>query len=200
MTSSAWIAIIILMVTFWPVGIFLLWKRIQVDKKAQLSSGNTLSKIGIALIVIGILGMIGSLDDSTSMAGAIFFLFCGIVLKMMGEKTRKQALRIKQYIALIINQRITSLDELSRATGNTYHVVCEDLNKIIEKGYLPGAYLNLSIRQIILPGQRPPVYRQNGPTPHMKTKVVTCKSCGAEIVVAEGTVRKCEYCGTPLQG
>ena len=199
-SGPSWIAIIIMMAVFWPVGIYLLYKRLKADRKAALSSGKKLNSIGIALIVIGALALIGGVDSSDSMAGSVFFILCGIVLSRMGTKNKKEAIRIRQYIALIINQHITSLDELARATGNTYEQVCEDLNKIIERGYLQGAYINLSIRQIILPGQRPPVYKQSGPAQQGRTHVVQCKNCGAEIVVVQGTVRKCEYCGTPIQG
>lgn len=201
-SGPSWIAIIIMMIIFWPIGIFLLYKRLKVDRKAAIGSGKALNGFGIFLIIIGALAIVGDLDNPSSMGGAIFFLILGIVLKVMGTKNKKQAARIRQYIALIVNQHITSLDELARATGNTYNVVCEDLNKMIEKGYLPGAYLNLSIRRIMLPGQQAPVYRQSNPQPRRqaRTKVISCKGCGAEMIVAEGTIRKCEYCGTPLQG
>lgn len=201
-SGPSWIAIIILMIVFWPVGVYLLYKRLKVDRKAAISSGKALNGFGVTLIVLGSLAMIGNLDEPSSMGGAVFFIILGVVLANMGTKTKKQAVRIRQYIALIVNQHITSLDELARATGNTYAVVCDDLNKIIEKGYLPGAYLNLSIRQIMLPGQQAPIYRANaqGTRRQARTKVISCKGCGAEMIVAEGTIRKCEYCGTPLQG
>lgn len=198
-SGPSWIAIIILMIVFWPVGIYLLYKRLKVDRKAAIRSGRFLNGFGITLIVLGGLAIIG---DSSTAAVAISFIILGVVLIRTGSKNKKQAMRIRQYIALIINQHITSLDELARATGNTYVVVCDDLNKMIEKGYLPGAYLNLSIRQIMLPGQQAPIYRANaqGTRRQVRTKVISCKGCGAEMIVAEGTIRKCEYCGTPLQG
>ncbi len=198
-SGPSWIAIIILMIVFWPVGIYLLYKRLKVDRKAAIRSGRFLNGFGITLIVLGGLAIIG---DSSTAAVAISFIILGVVLIRTGSKNKKQAMRIRQYIALIINQHITSLDELARATGNTYVVVCDDLNKMIEKGYLPGAYLNLSIRQIMLPGQQAPIYRANaqGTRRQARTKVISCKGCGAEMIVAEGTIRKCEYCGTPLQG
>lgn len=203
-SGPSWIAIIICLLIppiTW-VGLILLWKRLKVDRKAAMRAGKALNCFGIFLILIGGMGVLACLDEPSSMGGAMFFLILGIVLKVMGTKNKKQAARIRQYIALIVNQHITSLDELARATGNTYNVVCEDLNKMIEKGYLPGAYLNLSIRRIMLPGQQAPVYRQSNPQPRRqaRTKVISCKGCGAEMIVAEGTIRKCEYCGTPPQG
>lgn len=181
------------------MGIYLLYKRLKVDHKAAIKSGKFIHGFGIMLIVLGGLAIVG---DTSTVAAASFLIILGIVLMRTGSKTKKQVLRINQYIALIVNQHIISLDELARATGNTYAVVCEDLNKMIEKGYLPGAYLNLSIRQIMLQGQKAPIYRANtqGPRKQPRTKVISCKGCGAEMIVAEGTIRKCEYCGTPLQG
>lgn len=201
-SGPSWIAIIIMMMIFWPIGVYLLYKRLKVDRKAAMGSGKVLNVFGIFLILFGVMGILVSLDEADSMGVALFFLILGIVLKRMATKNKKQAVRIRQYIALIINQHITSLDELARATGCTYNVVCDDLNKMIEKGYLPDAYLNLSLRRIMLPGQQAPVYRQTNSQQRgqVKTKVVTCKGCGAEMIVAEGTIRKCEYCGTPLQG
>lgn len=203
-SGPSWIAIIIMMCVFWPIGVYLLYKRLKVDRKAAMGSGKALSGFGIVLIVIGGCALLGGIAGGGSNAAmvAVFFLVLGIVLKRMATKNKKQTMRVRQYIALIINQHITSLDELSRATGCTYNVVCDDLNKMIEKGYLPGAYLNLSLRRIMLPGQQAPVYRQNNPgqRAQARTKVITCKGCGAEMIVAEGTIRKCEYCGTPLQG
>lgn len=203
-SGPSWIAIIIMMCVFWPIGVYLLYKRLKVDRKAAMGSGKALSLFGISLIAMGGCALlVGVLDtDSDTVIGALFFLVLGVVLKRMATKNKKQAMRVRQYIALIINQRITSLDELARATGCTYNVVCDDLNKMIEKGYLPGAYLNLSLRRIMLPGQKAPVYQQNNAQQRKqaRTKVITCKGCGAEMIVAEGTIRKCEYCGTPLQG
>lgn len=203
-SGPSWIAIIIMMCVFWPIGVYLLYKRLKVDRKAAMRSGKALNIWGIILIVIGGCAFLGGIADvdSETVVGAVFFLILGIVLKRMATKNKKQAMRVRQYIALIINQHITSLDELSRATGCTYNVVCDDLNMMIEKGYLPGAYLNLSLRRIMLPGQQVPVYRQNnmGQRAQARTKVIKCKGCGAEMIVAEGTIRKCEYCGTPLQG
>lgn len=201
-SGPSWIAIIIMMIIFWPIGVYLLYKRLKVDRKVAMRSGKALNGFGIFLILFGVMGALISTEDPDGMGVAIFFLILGIVLKCMAAKNKKQTMRIRQYIALIINQHITSLDELARATGCTYNVVCDDLNKMIEKGYLPGAYLNLSLRRIMLPGQQAPIYRQNNKQPRTqaRTKVITCKGCGAEMIVAEGTIRKCEYCGTPLQG
>lgn len=201
-SGPSWVGIIIMMCIFWPIGVYLLYKKLKVDRKAAINAGKALNGWGIGLIIFSLLAICAGLEDSGSMGVAVFLLILGIVLKVMGTKSKKQAARIRQYIALIINQHITSIDELARATGGTYQVVCEDLDKMIEKGYLPGAYLNLSIRQIMLPGQKVPVYRQEhmGPRRQAATKIVRCKGCGAEMIVAEGTIRKCEYCGTPLQG
>ena len=49
----SWPAIIIAFWLFWPVGLFLLFKKFSVDKKAAMKAGGaSLKIIGIVLIVI----------------------------------------------------------------------------------------------------------------------------------------------------
>lgn len=211
----SWIVILIMFFVFWPVAIVLLIKRISTDKSTALNGGRLIKVIGWFSITIAALGFLATLGEADSMdiGMVFFFLIAGIVLVRLGRSTIKSARRTKQYIGLIVNQRITSIDELARVTGTSYNETCKELQKIVDKGYFKGAYINLAAKRIILPGQYVPGPPQGGapvqggrttpPTQmhkQVKEKIVTCKSCGANNVIVVGAVRRCEFCGSHIQG
>lgn len=200
--GAPWPIIIILFFVFWPAGLVLLYLKVKKGKQASSAMGRIFRGIGIVLYVFTALCL---MTFSSGDEGYIcFFAMLATVFYVVGHKMVKRSKKTKQYIALIVNQHITSIDELARATGTTYEKACNELQQVIDGGFFPGACLNLSARRFIIPGAGAPIYRekmpQQGPRQGAKTRAASCKGCGAQIIVAVGAVRKCEYCGTPVQG
>lgn len=208
--KPSWVAIFIMLIIFWPIGLFLLWKRIQNEGKLNSINSFALKSLGWPMAMIGLVGLAVSLDegmdsmDSMDVAMILIFLGGGALLIYRGHYIKKQQLIAKKYLVLIQNQQITSLEELARATNHSYEKVCTELNHLISKGYIKGAVINYSLKRIIFEYDQAPVYRD--PKTMQKAqktapvKAVTCKNCGATIMIAQGTTRKCEYCGSPITG
>lgn len=206
----SWPVIIIAFIVFWPVAVFLIIKRISVDKRTAMRAAKLLNGLGITLYVITVLGFIGCFTEGFDMdviIGLVFFGVAGYALRRVARKSRKEAESVKKYLSVIVNGGVHQLDAIASATGNSYEVVHEDINKMIEKGYLKNAYIDEGIREIVLSNSAPavqsninnvaantaPVYTES-----VQTRIVACPCCGANNTVS-GALGECEYCGSPLK-
>lgn len=199
------------LIIFWPVGLYLLIKKISNDKSA-LMSGKTgaLAIVAWVLIVFGGLGFIGMLSDtsgnSDGVIGGVFVVLVmivgGILLLRKASKTKKTAAKYKKYIDIVVNQNVRSIDNISSAVGLPYDIVSNDVQDMINIGYLKDAYIHNGNREIILKQYEPTEYTQTPVAGQVAvhTKATRCQGCGANNVVVVGKVSECEYCGTPIQG
>ncbi len=202
----SWPVIIIALIIFWPLGLFLIIKRVSSDKTAMVnSSGKGMKIIGIALIAIGVLGIIGSLDsfDFGSIVIGLFFIAGGVVLMKKAKKIKTDGESIKKYLAIIVNGGVRELDTIAATTGKQYDVVKKDIQNMIDKGFLKNAYINENTREVVLATAAPANVNLIG-QPAANTassaapRVVACPCCGANNTVT-GALGECEYCGTPLK-
>lgn len=203
----SWPVIIIATIVFWPVGIFLIWKRTTIDKKAAMISGNIINIIGWISIAIAGLGLLVSLSEgigSDDVYMIIFFIVAGGALIFLGREVKKSAEKFKKYIAIIVNNEETSIDNIAAAIPTSYEVAKKDLQKMINRGYFAGAYINETSKEIILPKEQKAYNIDTSEKVNLNTSlemiVVTCKGCGANNKIAKGNVDKCQYCGSPISG
>ena len=85
----SWPVIILITVLFWPVGLFLIIKRISMDKKAALASGKIIKGLGIASCCLGALGFLVSVSDgfdSSDVIAIIFFVGAGYITILQTTK------------------------------------------------------------------------------------------------------------------
>jgi len=201
----SWPAIIIALICFWPIGLVLIVKRLSSDKTAMVnSSGKGLKIGGIALIVIGIFGIIGSLD-SFEVGNIILFLFFiggGAVLVRKAKKIQIEGDNIKRYLSMIVNSNVRQLDMIASATGKQYDTVKTDIQKMIDNGFLRSAYINETTREVILatPVRADVNVQQQAVSTAapVQLRVVACPCCGANNTIS-GALGECEYCGSPLK-
>lgn len=202
-TTYSWPLIIVLLIIFWPVGVYLLYKRINTDKTAILKNSKTVFIISLVLIGIAVLylleGLTGNLkstDGSSVVSGMIIVTLLfgggGIYLLFVSKRMKSDGEKYKKYIGCIINQHLTSLDTLASVMNTSYEAVTKDLQKMIRLGYFSGSYIDEQKREFVLPVVQ-------APQQSVQTKVVTCSGCGAQNTVAVGQVSECEYCGSHLQ-
>ena len=202
----SWPVIILLTVCFWPLGVFLIFKRTTMDKKAALASGKILKGVGIASCCLGTLGFLVSITDGfdgSDVIAIIFFVGAGAALIYAGNKTLKEANSVKQYLNIIVNGGERQLDAIAAATGKQYDVVKKDVQKMINKGFLKNAYINESTREVVLPkasaaSTEASAPSASGATAATQTRVIACPCCGANNTVT-GDIGECEYCGSPLK-
>jgi hypothetical protein len=204
----SWPVIILALVFFWPVGLFLIFKRFSVDKKAAVgASGKGLKKLGIVLAVIGAISLMGWIfgSNNSGSAGGCFFLIGGVLLIKKANKLSKEAESTRQYLAIIVNGNVRQLDNIAAATGKPYDVVKADIQKMIQSGYLKNAYINENTREVVLPVSAPVSDANTAfvnpfqSTPAQpQAKVVACPCCGANNTIY-GETGECEYCGSPIK-
>jgi uncharacterized membrane protein YiaA len=204
----SWAVVIIVLIVFWPVGIYLLWRKLSGDKKSAMSGGKVVFVIGWILFALGVVMVIvGPSDPTMAVSGRIeyFIVFVcgGLAMILLGGRSKKQAERYKKYISIVINQNITSINNIAAAMPVTYEIAAKDLQKMIDRGYFSGAYIDANACEIVLPknqgnvqGDQPP-YEAAGPAT-VRMQVAVCKNCGANNQIPAGTIGECEYCGSPL--
>lgn len=195
----SWPVIIVGFIIFWPIGLFLLFKRISTDKAAILQqSAKGLKIAGIVLMVFGALAILGSLEtgDGNTIVGSLFFIAGGAVIFRKSKALKLEGETTKKYLAIIINNNVKQLDSIASATGKQYDVVKADIQKLIDKGFLKNAFINENTRELVIPDANP-VQASTHTAGSQQARVVSCPCCGANNTVY-GTTGDCEYCGSPL--
>ena len=203
----SWPVIILALIFLWPVGLFLIIKRTTLDKTAVMkdSSGKGLKITAIVLLVLGGFGIIGSFDpfDFGSLVIFLFFIAGGVILLNKAKKIKAEGESIKKYLAIIVNGGERQLDAVASATGKQYDVVKNDVQKMIDKGFLKNAYINENTREVVLASAASSNVNVAQPTggaapAAVQTRVIACPCCGANNTIS-GDIGECEYCGTPLK-
>lgn len=201
----SWPVIVLWLIIFWPVGLFLIIRKVSVDKKSiRRIESQGFKGIGIGLVVLGVIGFVGCVSDPEAASGtaiAVFMVAGGIVLAFKARKWDKEEKMAKEYLAIIMNGNVLRMDRIAAATGKPYDVVKADIQKMIQKGYLKNAYINESIREIVISAGTPSGSAEESGDVHSAqttAKRITCPCCGANNTIY-GDTGECEYCGSPIQ-
>ena len=198
---------------FWPVGLFLLIKRTNIDKKTALSVSKILNIFAICSFVFAGIGFfafaVSGFDGfSDGVVGILFFLIAGLVMHRIAKNLKKDAEKVRTYLQIIVNSNETYLDNIAGAVNLPYDTVKRDIKKLIDKGYLKDAYINEGERKVVLPQKKQANAPKKAPAAatyvevpvqekQAQPRVITCSCCGANNTII-GDVGECEYCGSPL--
>lgn len=191
--AYSWPVVIILIILFWPIGLYLLWKRVTVDKQSSLNSGKIVLNFGYAFILISIMGIIVSISEGfgkDDIGTIIFFVLAGVSMILLGLNMKNTAKKYKKYISIIVNGGTSLIDKIAEASDINYDEVRADIDKMLEKGYFTGAYIDESTNEIILAENKNKIEK--------KTSIVTCRGCGANNTIVVGESSGCEFCGSPI--
>lgn len=200
----SWPVIILALCIFWPIGIFLIIKRVSVDKKTAMGAGKLIGGIGIASYCIAGIGFLACLGDgfgSDDIGMILFFGIAGFALQKVSQKIKREAEDVKKYLSVIVNGNERQIDVIASSMGKSYDAAKNDIQKLISKGYLKNAYINEGTREVILPNNN--IQEQVGTTTNatannVTSKIVACPCCGANNTIM-GDMGECEYCGSPLK-
>lgn len=199
----SWIVIGLALCFVWPVGLALLIMRLN-HSKATITFGKS-QKI-ILYIVAGFLFLvaIAFFSDESVFLGLLFAAGGGAVI-YYNQKAAKRSERFRQYINMIVNQGIESIDTMAAMSNTPYEVVVSDLNKMVGQGILKNAVIDQMSRTVVMPKAAPVVQQPQpsllssfGVTSSPQIITVTCSGCGAKMALAQGSVCNCEYCDTPI--
>lgn len=109
-----------------------------------------------------------------------------------GTLCEKHNAKLREYVSMVDNHRILSIDKIASSMSISYEQARKDLTKMIERGFFGNAHIDNVSRSIVLP--------INGVD--INTEITTtnkiCPSCGATNNVSSLGENKCEYCGTIL--
>lgn len=211
-TWYSWPVIIIMLCIFWPVGLFLLIKRLSLTKKASLVSARIAGILGAISYAIAALGVIACLLNEMTAQDAeciFFFAVVGFALRRAARNGKKEVEDVKKYLSVILDGRICRLDSIAAAVGKSPDMVQVDIQKMIRKGYLKNAFLNENTRELILPDMVSVVTPAANNTEYTPVRtfsadtrpvgrMVTCPCCGANNTIY-GASGECEYCGSVLK-
>ena len=208
--------VFILLVFFWPVGLFLLYRHLTEDKTNLMRNSQIMRNFGIGFVICGAIAIIGSQGDISYIMVTLLFIAGGVLMIYQSNQLKLRANTYRHYIDLVVNNAIDSLPKISDAMQLPYQTVEADLQKMIEIGIFANAYLDRQARRIILPAKNVDITRPSqtapgftnaafSPAPQPSAlltaaaaRVYKCKYCGANNVIEPGAIKQCEYCGSPL--
>ena len=207
--KKSWVWVVFWSVLFWPVGLYLLFRKMHSDKSIILKSVSKVSAISFVLLFMGLFNLLIALtarDIGERLSffeyGAIALGAGGIWLLFISRKMKMDGERYKKYIALIVNQNQTAIDNIALALGISYEAAVKDLRKMIVAGYFTSAHIDENKREIILASSntsQQASLMSAATTAQVTVKLTACVSCGANNRVTVGDIVECEYCGTLLQ-
>lgn len=196
----SWLLVIILLIIFWPIGVYLLVKKLNADKKASLSSGKGMRIWGWVIVGMGIISWTTLIEDGffSGTLGMLFFVGAGLSLVYIGKKTSLKSIKYKKYINMIINKNMKSIATISSAIPVSHDMAMKDIQDMIDKGFFENAYINYDLDEIALThadGVDTKVKIHKG-----EMVVVSCNGCGANNKIKKQEVESCQYCGSLISG
>ncbi len=193
--GASWSVVILLLFVFFPVGIYLLVRKVTLEIDSYVKNGVVMQTLGGVLLALGLmytfLGLTGALvDENGNSATAVVLGICvfglgGMALLIQGVRFWRRGKKYSRYLTLIGMQHLRSLTAIAEAYPAAYETVCRDLQGMLDRGFFRYGYLDLVRRELILPEYI------NGQAVIPQT--LRCGSCGAW---SRGTT--CEYCGASL--
>lgn len=192
--GTSWTAIIIVLIFCWPVGIYLIYKKLNSDKTAAIKNGRVMSVFGWILLSLGIIYFLMMITGNKDMIGAfIIFGGSGAALLIVSKRRTKNASKYKKYISLIANKNVTSIDNIASAIPINYDTAVKDIQKMIDMGYFDNCYIDAGGRKLVDLDKQ----KQNDSNIN-SVRIIKCSNCGANNRVNINAVAECEYCGSPL--
>lgn len=202
--SPSWVAIILWFIFFWPVGVVLLIKKLTNDKSSIMKNWKFIFGLGIFFAFIAILMCTqladSSADLSSTILGVLFYGLGGAGLIYAAKRMKDTGELYKKLIDIIINQRQTTIENVASQAGLGYDKTVHSIQKMIDKGYFNGAYIDQANHEVVLPNTnfvQPAMNSQN--TYAQQQKTVKCPNCGGNNIINVGQVVECEFCGSPIE-
>jgi hypothetical protein len=192
--QPSWLVIGLLTVLFWPLGLWLGYRRYTQDKTMPPQVGTALKYAGAVMTAFsGLLALTAMFDPSAGPPVAVPMLGAvGVfgLLWRVGAKLESRLRAMRAYVDLIVNRRQRSLDAIaSSVRGGDIELVMQEIQGLIDNGLLNGFRMDHASRTLV--ETLAPVAGGESPDASF-----TCVGCGATNSFRQrsGTVA-CEYCG-----
>lgn len=127
--SHSWGLVIFLLIIFWPVGVYLLVRKLNADKKASLSSGKSMMVWGWIIAGMGVISWTTLIEDVffSGTFGTLFFISVGLSLVYIGKRTSINSVKYKKYIDMIVNRKVKSIATISSAIPVSHDIAVKDI-------------------------------------------------------------------------
>ncbi len=211
--SFSWGIIILMFFLFFPVGIWMLVRKMTDEKSNYVKNGKSLKIFAWVLIgfaaLYPIMGITGELElqaeDGTSLVGGLIATILifgggGAFSLYKANSYIKKGTKYNRYLSIINCSNDTLIDNIAAAYPTSFEQAVKDLQSMLDDGYFMNAYLDLNRRELIMP-QKATVnvaVNQSTSPSNGQPMSVKCKNCGATNTIVPGAANECEYCGSPL--
>ena len=191
--DAIWPVVIALLVTLFPMGIYLLILKTSYEKTRYFGNGVRLIVLG-AVMMVPTLGFILLVLHSgatrardlwmlTGIAGVPFLV--GLFCFVFGWVLRHRGLENDAYRRLILVDRVTDMETITRRMRTDYAHATRVIERLVDSELLPDAYLYHRDHELIVPGIS-------------KKIALRCKHCSGTTVLYSNEERICAYCGGAL--
>ena len=138
----------------------------------------------------------------------LLFVGGGVVI-LIGIVTMRRMKRYNKYISMLIDNNERSLDKLANSIPIDYATAKKEIEEMIRRRFIKGAYVDEDTRTIIIYGEEAfdteasiieaniKIGSPRSEASPRKT-VVKCCGCGAKNVIESNDVGVCEYCKSPI--
>lgn len=158
--TSSWFTVILMNIIFFPVGFYLLAKKMAGERMKYVRNGKTMRGLGIGWFVMGILCMIMALTGnlvseegdatSTIVIALVFFFGSGVILFLVGNGYKKRGERIQKYLSIIKAGEL-SVENIASAMQVPYEKAVDEIQQILDIGYFPTAYIDARSKRLTTP-------------------------------------------------
>lgn len=212
--SPSWGVVILLLIVFWPVGIYLLYRKLSGNRDTNSEGGKVLKVVGIVFLILGVIYFImagSSLTELESkessqdavealvVVGTVFFVG-GVIMLIMAKRKKRKANNITrhaqgnqtQYTQMQFNQ-----ESLSERLFREQQLMQQQIRGLQFEEQPSQQFSQIHVSQTIITNQEP-FAEQEKPPEKKGPRVVTCKNCGGNNTIIDGEIGECEYCGSPI--
>ncbi len=214
--NYSWGLILFMFFLFFPVGIWMLIRKINGERLSYSKIGKSLKIVGWILLsfaflylVMGITGEL-EMEDGSSTVGSVItslLIFGGGGYLCLKKSTNylERGAKYSKYLSIVNTSNDLKIDRIAASFPTTFEEAVKDLQTMIDDGYFINSYIDLTRRELVMPknttsaheDSKQMYYEQAEATE--QRRINNCPNCGAPNTNTLGLVVECEYCGSMLK-
>ena len=176
---------------------------------ASAVTGKVLTAIGYIGMLLSLFAVFLRMSDPEGgyLVTFMYTLFTAvfIIIIILGSMSRRRVKRFRQYVFLISEKHMTSIEDIADSTLRDAGFVKRDLGKMIEMQYFNDAVIDLKKDEIVINGRSSSyttlLNKSQKVQMAMRSELTTysCPECGAPGIKIKNILSTCEYCGTLIK-
>ena len=200
--GTSWNIITIWLILFWPIGIYILLQRSGIDK-STIINGSHAPKIASGILFFASFSMFISplimADDGEPLGAGmtvimivmgIAFAIGGFLILKILKETQVLAGEFKKYLNIVVNGKVTNIEEIAKSTGVNRSVVEEKIQCMIDLHIFKGAYIDYTLDEL--------VFGTKSIQSDFEYVNTVCPNCGAKQKIVKSKNNTCDYCRSTL--